>query len=74
MLAPENAATLTFAKLTVLLVRRIVRPAIINVIAPQGLGDAVFILAAQKLILTIGVGAHFRPHRAKTLLTRRLVG
>lgn len=79
MLAPASNAislsrSLTFAKLTVLLVRRIIRSAIINAIAPQRFGDAVFSFAALKLILTIRIRAHFRPNRPKSALSHRLIG
>lgn len=66
--------SLTFTKLTIFFIRIISWAAIINLITSKRLCNAVFIFAAQKLILAVGICAYFRPYCFKSQLSNRFVG
>lgn len=66
--------SLTFTKLTIFFIRNISWATIINLITSKRLCNAVFIFAAQKLILAVGICAYFRPYRFKSQLSNRFVG
>lgn len=66
--------SLTFTKLTIFFIRIISWATIINLITSKRFCNAVFIFAAQKLILAVAICAYFRPYCLKSQLSNRFVG
>jgi hypothetical protein len=61
-------------RLTVIFVGGVLGPAIVDVVALEGLVDAVSAARAEEAVLALRVLSHFRPDGPKALLTHGLVG